>query len=103
MLREEYEKFREVCEIDLDHERYYLQDDRNCKGYRWGYGKFRKKGTLFLRENQEHLDFGQEIFIDIFPMDNAPKSKNMRAICSFIGFMGRKTLWSIVGKNVEKI
>ena len=66
MLRKDYEKFRKVCKKELDPERFYFQDDRNTEGYRWGYGKLRKKNTLFLREHQEYLDFGQEIFIDIF-------------------------------------
>lgn len=102
MLREDYEKFREVCAQELDHTRYYFQDDRNTKGYRWGYGKLRRKNTLFLRENQKHLDFGQEIFIDIFPLDYAPDSMFLRKIHAFHCFCVRKALWSPVGVRVEK-
>lgn len=54
MLREEYERFKKACQIELD-SKFYFQDMRNTQGYRWGYGKLRKKGTLFLRENQEHM------------------------------------------------
>ena len=49
MLREDYEKFRAICEKELNQEKFYFQDDRNTPGYRWGYGKIRRKGTLFLR------------------------------------------------------
>ena len=49
LLRAEYEKFRTACEKELDHSRFYFQDHRNTQGYRWGYGKLRRKGTLFLR------------------------------------------------------
>ena len=52
-LRTEYEKFREACKSELDHDKYYLQDLRSTEGYRWGYGKLRRKGTEFLRLNQE--------------------------------------------------
>lgn len=45
MLREDYEKFRRVCKKELDKDKYYFQDDRNTKGYRWGYGKLRRKNT----------------------------------------------------------
>ena len=43
MLRDEYERFRIACEKDLDQSRFYFQDHRNTKGYRWGYGKLRRK------------------------------------------------------------
>lgn len=72
LLREEYEKFREACKTELDTSRFYFQDHRNTKGYRWGYGKLRRKNTLFLREHQEHMPYKQGIFIDIFPLDSVP-------------------------------
>jgi len=102
LLREDYEKFRNVCEQELDSSKFYFQDDRNTKGYRWGYGKLRRKNTLFLRENQKHLDFGQEIFIDIFPLDYAPDGMLPRKVHMFRCFCVRKALWSPVGVKVEK-
>ena len=50
LLRPEYENFRAACKTELDKSRFYFQDHRNTKGYRWGYGKLRRKNTLFLRE-----------------------------------------------------
>lgn len=102
MLRRDYEKFRKVCRKELDSKKYYFQDDRNTEGYRWGYGKLRRKNTLFLRENQEHLDFGQEIFIDIFPLDYAPDNIILRMMHMFYCFCIRKCLWSPVGAKVEQ-
>lgn len=102
MLRKDYEKFRKICQKELNSDKYYFQDDRNTEGYRWGYGKLRRKNTLFLRENQEHLDFGQEIFIDIFPLDYAPDNMLLRKIHMFRCFCIRKCLWSPVGMRVEK-
>ncbi len=43
MLRTEYERFREACRTELDTERFYFQDHRETPGYRWGYGKLRRK------------------------------------------------------------
>lgn len=102
MLREDYEKFRVVCEEEMDKSKYYFQDDRNTKGYRWGYGKLRRKNTLFLRENQKHLKFGQEIFIDIFPLDYAPDNMMLRRVHMFYCFCVRKALWAPVGMVAEK-
>lgn len=102
MLRPEYEKFRKACETELDTARFYFQDHRNTKGYRWGYGKLRRKNTLFLREFQEHMPYEQGVFIDIFPMDAIPDAKILRIIKNFECFCVRKILWSKVGKIADK-
>lgn len=102
MLREEYEKFRRACKTELDKSRFYFQDHRNTKGYRWGYGKLRRKHTLFLREFQEHMPYKQGIFIDIFPLDGVPDNYILRSMKNFECFCVRKILWSRVGKIAEK-
>lgn len=102
MLRPEYEKFREACTTELDTSRFYFQDHRNTKGYRWGYGKLRRKDTLFLREYQEHMPYEQGVFIDIFPMDAIPDHKLLRSLKNFQCFCVRKILWSKVGKIADR-
>lgn len=102
LLRPEYEKFREACKSELDKSRFVFQDHRNTKGYRWGYGKLRRKDTLFLREFQEHMPYFQGIFIDIFPLDNVPNNYFFRSIHNFECFCIRKMLWSEVGKLSDK-
>lgn len=98
LLRPEYEKFRRACKTELDTSRFYFQDHRNTKGYRWGYGKLRRKGTEFLREYQEHMPYKQGIFIDIFPLDPVPDNYYLRSIKNFECFCIRKILWAKVGK-----
>ncbi len=102
MLRDEYERFRKACKTELDTTRFYFQDHRNTKGYRWGYGKLRRKNTLFLREYQEHMPYRQGIFIDIFPLDGVPDNYFLRSIKNFECFCVRKMLWSRVGKIADK-
>ncbi len=97
LLRPEYEKFRVACETELDKERFYFQDHRNTQGYRWGYGKLRRKNTLFLREYQEDMPYEQGVFIDVFPLDNVPDNKLLRTFCNFYCFCIRKIMWSPVG------
>lgn len=101
-LRTEYEKFCKACETELDKERFYFQDHRNTPGYRWGYGKLRRKDTLFIRENQEHMPYEQGIFIDIFPLDNIPDNKLLRTWHNFHGFLIRKCMWAPIGKQSAK-
>lgn len=102
LLRDEYEKFRKACETELDTSRFIFQDHRNTNGYRWGYGKLRRKDTLFLREHQENMPYMQGVFIDIFPLDNVPDNYILRCIHNFKCFCIRKALWSEVGKNANK-
>jgi len=103
MLRPEYEKFREACKTELDTERFYFQDYKNTPGYRWGYGKLRRKGTEFVRLNQEHMPYEQGIFIDVFPYDNVPDNYLLRCIHNFHCFVYRKIFWSAVGRKSEKL
>lgn len=100
-LRPEYEKFRVACETELDLDRFYFQDYRNTRGYRWGYGKLRRKGTEFIRLNQEFMPYEQGIFIDIMPYDNVPDHYVLRALNNFQCFLYRKTFWSAVARRNE--
>lgn len=101
MMRRDYERFRQVCETELNKEKYYFQDHQNTRGYRWGYGKLRKKGTLFLREHQEHMTYEQGVFIDIFPLDYVPENYGLRCMHNLICFLYRKFFWSEAGKMAD--
>ncbi len=102
LLRPEYEKFRRACQTELDRERFYFQDNRTTRGYRWGYGKLRRKGTVFTREHQEHMPYSQGIFIDIFPLDSVPDFYPARVWHNLHCFCLRKLLWAEAGKKAEK-
>lgn len=101
-LRKEYEKFREACKTELDHDKYYIQDCRDTEGYRWGYGKLRRKGTEFVRLQQEFMPYEQGIAIDLMPFDNVPDSSIGKRIHKLICFCYRKIFWSAVGSKTEK-
>jgi len=106
-LRSEYEKFREACKTELDKTRFYFQDYRNTPGYRWGYGKLRRKNTQFIRLNQEFMPYEQGIFIDIMPYDNVPDKFILRKLHNLCCFLYRKCFWAPVGKRsaqgIEKL
>lgn len=101
-LRPEYEKFSKACEIELDKDRFYFQDYTNTFGYRWGYGKLRRKNTKFIRLKQEHMPYEQGVFIDIMPYDNVPDNLIFRKWHNFRCFLYRKAFWAPLGKMQEK-
>lgn len=102
MIRSEYDRFVNACHTELDQERFYFQDMDVETGYRWGYGKLRRKNTLFLREFQEHMPYEQGIFIDIFPLDGVPDLYPFRVLKNLECFCVRKILWSPVGSVAEE-
>ena len=101
-LREEYEKFREACKTELDHEKFYIQDLRDTKGYRWGYGKLRRRGTEFIRLNQEKMPYGMGISIDLMPFDNVPDGDVARRWHFLRCYIYRKFFWSHIGKDTAE-
>ena len=102
MLRSEYNKLKAVCKKELNSAEFYFQDMDNTEGYRWGYGKLRKKNTRFVRLGQEHMPYEQGIFMDIFPCDYVPDNYLMRCICNFHCYIYRKIFWSAVGRKYSE-
>ena len=99
MLRPEYDKFYKACRKELDTERFFLQEYRTDKKYRWGYSKMRRNGTIFLREGQEHVKCNQGVFIDIFVYDSVPDQPIIRRLHLFLCYCIRKGLYSEVGRK----
>ena len=101
MTREDYEKFKMVTD-QLDSSICYFQDHSTDPEYRWGYGKLRRTGTTFVRAGQEHLKCKTGVFIDIFPLDDIPKSTIGQMLQDFDCFCLRKITWSEVGRVQTK-
>lgn len=97
MLREDYEKFKEVAS-QLNQEICFFQDHTTDPFYRWGYGKLRRTGTRFVRVGQKHIKCKTGVCIDVFPLDDVPKSWFGQVIQDFKCFCLRKITWSEVAR-----
>lgn len=97
MLRKEYDRFCAVCEKELNTDRYFLQNHKTDKEYRWAYAKFRRKGTEYLRKGQEIIKCMTGVSIDIFVIDNVPDNYLARCLFHRVRRGCIKTLWSVVG------
>lgn len=100
MLREEYEKFRAVAD-EMDASVCYFQDHYNDPEYLWQYGKLRRTGTSFVRAGQEHMKGKTGVLVDIFVLDDCPKSVLGMELQDLWCFFLRKILYSRVGKVNE--
>lgn len=99
MTRDAYERFFEACRTELDRERFFLQDYRNEKEYRWGYPKMRRNNSLLIREDQTMLPWHQGIFVDIFVYDNVPDNWAARRLHLFFCYLVRKVQYAVVGRE----
>lgn len=102
MNRKAYNKFVDVLDEEIDKQRFYFQDLNRTPGYRWGYGKLRRKNTEFIRLNQEYMPYEQGVFLDIFVCDNVPNNYFARCVCNFHSYIYRKLFYSEVGKHTTK-
>lgn len=70
MTRKNYNKFLEVAKLQLDKEKYYIQEGR--KDWPLDFSKIRLKGTSFHEPEDDYAsDAMHGIYLDIFPLDNA--------------------------------
>lgn len=100
--RREYARFFEACKKELDVEKFFLQDYRTDKNYRWGYAKLRRNGTEFIRRGQEHMKYRTGVFLDIFVVDHVPDGYLARRLFNGFNFCIRKVLYSELGMKAEK-
>lgn len=102
MHRADYYRFREACKIELDYERFFLQDETTDPAYRFGYAKMRRNNTVQLREGHEHLKDKGGVILDIFYVDNVPDGYVARRIHHFLCFCLRKIQYSVIGSKAAK-
>lgn len=101
-IHEEYEKFYEACKTELDTKRFFFQDYRTDPGYRWGYGKLRRRDTEYIKSGQQMLKQATGICIDIFDFEYLPNDEKERRRHMRKMFCIRKTLYSAMGRKNEK-
>ena len=102
-LHDEYEKFFQACQTELDTNRFFFQDYRTDPNYRWGYGKLRRRNTEYIKAGQEKLKQKTGICIDIFDFENVPNNFQTRKRYLKIMKCIRKTLYSAMGRTNEEL
>ena len=98
MFRDDYEKLLKIMETELSDE-YYVLNFRKQKYYCYSFTEVCLKGTSFHNLDEYILQYDKGICIDIFPLDNVPKSRLKQIIHHY-----RVTiLYHLVVNSIHKI
>jgi len=85
MFREDFEKLSKILENDID-EKYGFINVLNVKNYHHTFGRMTLKNTVYDEWWYDQVDFTQNIFIDVFILDNIPNNKIKRFIHKWSSF-----------------
>lgn len=88
MLRENYEKFREICKSELTSE-FFLQTKESDSYCALPWAKLQLNGTKRMDASTTQTSTRCGIDIDIFPFDNTSKNQFLQYLHSNIGWMLR--------------
>ena len=91
MLREDYERFISLCKTELSDE-YALYDWHKDEKSPIPFLKMKIKGTHYREKLSKETTINDEIFIDIFPYDNAPDSGLNRKIQALKNIIYKKII-----------
>ena len=79
MFKEDYEKFAEVCKSELG-DKFFLQNEQTDKGYKMYLPKVRMNNTAFVESFTKDWDIHHGIYVDIFILDECPKSDLLKKL-----------------------
>lgn len=77
---EDYNKFMDVCQKELDQNKYFVQTLETDPNYYLSFGKIRNIQTTLIEESNKDENMVNGVYIDVFPLVGYPKSKLKQTI-----------------------
>ncbi len=78
MFREDFEKFKLIFNKEFDKSKYFLQHFETDSYFSKALMRVLVVGTKLDLPYEDHLKHRKEMYLDIFPLDNAPDTKEAR-------------------------
>lgn len=75
MTYDNYVKFLDICEKELDKSKYYVQTPDKEEDYYLSFSKIRDITTTLIEEGNKDINIVRSIYVDIFPLVGVPKGK----------------------------
>lgn len=106
MTTENYRKFLEVAEKELDHNKFFLRCTKNDKNHLRSYSRLELKHTNISIKNWEKKHMKVGIFVDIFEWSYLPNNKILRKIVSsslfYIRCIQNYKMFHVCAKKVNR-
>ena len=101
MLRPEYIRFIKACKRELD-DQYAIYDWNIDKNSPLPFLKIKIKGTHYREQLSQNTEMNDEIFIDVFPYDNAPDNKVLQRIHGLRNIIIKKIILLRCGFTIDE-
>lgn len=101
--RKDFDKFIEVCDKELDKEKFFLQTESTEEKYAFSFAKVQLLGTEIIEDFSKDVPIHHGIFVDIFPYDNLPDGHLTRKIFLLKNHILKNIIWVKCGYGKEKI
>ena len=75
MTDDNYFKFLDICEKELDKNKYYVQTPEKEEKYYLSFAKIRNIQTTLIEEKNSDIDITYGVYIDVFPLVGVPDNK----------------------------
>lgn len=102
ILEEEWLRFKEVAETELDREKYFLRTQETDQDMNLIFYQIKRNGTLYTKAGRDNFNTHRGIALDILPFFNAPDSRILfffqDRLCHFLKTM----VWSHMGSGSER-
>lgn len=102
MKRKDYEYFLEVCKLELDSNKFFLQNEWTEDKYAFAFSKIQLVGTEIVEDFSKNVDIKHGIYVDIFPYDNIPDNIIERKFFKFINNLIKNLLWVKCGYGASR-
>lgn len=96
MPRDSYEKLIQFCDAGELGDKYEIDTPRKNHDCKNPFLKVFRKGTLDVELQSENTPFPKGVFIDIFPMDSAPRNRLMQKLKGFVSDAMRRVCTSVL-------
>ena len=75
MTYDNYIKFLNICEQQLDKSKYYVQTPEKEENYYLSFSKIRDITTTLIEEGNKDIDIVRSVYVDVFPLVGVPNNK----------------------------
>lgn len=102
ILEEEWLRFKEVAEVELDKNKYFLRTQETDWDMNLVFYQIKRNGTLYTKAGRDHFNTHRGIALDILPFFNAPDSWILFMIQDKLGHFLKTMTWAHMGSGSER-